>query len=134
MGISEDSDGYLIYRHGGLRNKKVHRVIMEQKLGRKLKQNEVVHHIDKNTRNNDPNNLEVKINKKHASEHGKEPKPQRKVLLPIDKLIGLYESGYPSTELAKIYKVSYQTILNRLKEANIDIRHCNNRPKYKVKN
>lgn len=36
-----------------------HRVVAEQKLGRKLKKNEVVHHIDGNRRNNDPDNLMV---------------------------------------------------------------------------
>lgn len=34
-----------------------HRVAMERKLGRKLKPGEVVHHIDGNKRNNDPENL-----------------------------------------------------------------------------
>lgn len=36
-----------------------HRVVAEQILGRKLKKNEVVHHIDGNRRNNDPANLMV---------------------------------------------------------------------------
>jgi len=36
-----------------------HRVIAERKLGRKLRQNEVVHHIDGNRRNNEPINLMV---------------------------------------------------------------------------
>jgi len=36
-----------------------HRVVAEQKLGRKLKKNEVVHHIDGNRRNNNPDNLMV---------------------------------------------------------------------------
>lgn len=36
-----------------------HRVVAERILGRGLKQNEVVHHIDGNRRNNDPVNLMV---------------------------------------------------------------------------
>ena len=34
-----------------------HRVVMERKLGRKLKPGEIVHHIDGDKRNNDPENL-----------------------------------------------------------------------------
>ena len=34
-----------------------HRVVMERKLGRKLKPGEIVHHIDGDKRNNDPDNL-----------------------------------------------------------------------------
>jgi ribosomal protein L24E len=52
-----------------------HRVIAEQKLGRKLKPGEVVHHIDGNIRNNDPNNLMVFASQKeHAAFHAKERK------------------------------------------------------------
>ena len=36
-----------------------HRIVAEKKLGRKLKQGEVVHHIDGNKRNNSPDNLMV---------------------------------------------------------------------------
>jgi hypothetical protein len=36
-----------------------HRVVMEEKLGRRLLPGEIVHHKDENTRNNDPDNLEL---------------------------------------------------------------------------
>lgn len=36
-----------------------HRLVMEKKLGRRLEKHEVVHHIDENTSNNDPDNLEL---------------------------------------------------------------------------
>lgn len=36
-----------------------HRVVAEKMLGRSLKENEVVHHIDKNKKNNHPSNLMV---------------------------------------------------------------------------
>ena len=36
-----------------------HRLVAEEKLGRKLRMGEVVHHIDRNKRNNAPENLEV---------------------------------------------------------------------------
>lgn len=47
-----------------------HRLIMEQKLGRNLKQKEVIHHIDKNRLNNKINNLMVfKNNAEHIKYH-----------------------------------------------------------------
>ena len=36
-----------------------HRVVAEQKLGRPLRKGEIVHHIDGDYRNNDPDNLMV---------------------------------------------------------------------------
>lgn len=45
-----------------------HRVVAEQKLGRKLIKGEVVHHIDENKRNNHPDNLIVFSSQ---SEHAK---------------------------------------------------------------
>lgn len=43
-----------------------HIIVAEKKLGRKLKNDEVVHHLDKNRSNNNPDNLIVFIN---TSEH-----------------------------------------------------------------
>lgn len=45
-----DIDGNRVY-------KEIHRDVMEKKIGRKLLPNEVVHHIDGNKKNNNPNNL-----------------------------------------------------------------------------
>lgn len=42
-----------------------HRLVMEKKLGRYLKPNEIVHHIDENRLNNNPDNLEVLKNIKY---------------------------------------------------------------------
>jgi hypothetical protein len=47
-----------------------HRVIAEQKLGRRLRRGEVVHHIDGDRFNNDPANLEVMTQAEHMREHG----------------------------------------------------------------
>lgn len=49
-----------------------HRVVMERHLGRKLKSNEIVHHIDKNKHNNDLKNLMVMTQSEHCALHLKE--------------------------------------------------------------
>ena len=57
-GIKIGYNGYVIvrrYRKDCLQ----HRIIAEIKIGRKLRKGEVVHHIDENKTNNDPNNLMV---------------------------------------------------------------------------
>ena len=43
-----------------------HRWLMEQELGRKLRSDEVVHHINENKLDNDINNLEVLSKSEHA--------------------------------------------------------------------
>ena len=47
----------------------LHRFIVECYLGRKLKDNEIVHHIDGNILNNDIENLEVITQSIHFSKH-----------------------------------------------------------------
>lgn len=48
-----------------------HRLVMEEKLGRYLESDEVVHHLDGNRMNNDIDNLEVKYRGQHLSDHFK---------------------------------------------------------------
>jgi hypothetical protein len=50
----------------------VHRCVAERKLGRKLRQQEVVHHIDGNPLNNTPSNLWVYKNQSaHMKAHNR---------------------------------------------------------------
>ncbi len=46
-----------------------HRVVMEKKLGRALLSDEIVHHIDGNKQNVDPENLELMTRAQHIREH-----------------------------------------------------------------
>jgi len=65
-GKTIDKDGYLLVQapkgHPGANSNgyiRYHRLLMEQTLGRYLLPEEVVHHIDGNKKNNDPDNLEL---------------------------------------------------------------------------
>ena len=53
----------------------LHRVLMENRLGRLLEPNEVVHHRDGNTNNDDENNLRLLTRSDHAKHHVIKAKP-----------------------------------------------------------
>lgn len=55
------------YKNG--KSKRMHQIIMEEHIGRPLKENEVVHHIDGNKRNNDISNLLLTTRSEHAKIH-----------------------------------------------------------------
>ena len=46
-----------------------HRLVMEEKLGRPLRDDELVHHIDRDKTNNDPANLTVMTAAEHSRHH-----------------------------------------------------------------
>jgi len=48
-----------------------HRLVMEKKIGRFLKKDEIIHHIDENTFNNKIENLELVSRAKHNKIHKK---------------------------------------------------------------
>lgn len=69
----EHADGYWLIKTE-LGWELEHRVIMAQKLGRPLTENEIVHHVDENKKNNDPENLELTNHEDHSREHRNSPK------------------------------------------------------------
>jgi hypothetical protein len=60
------------YRRFSDSNKLVHRWVMEKKIGRKLRQGEIVHHINRNKLDNSPENLEVFANQEEHEKHHRE--------------------------------------------------------------
>ena len=79
-----------------------YRKIMEQKIGRKLRPNEIVHHKDGNNENNHPNNLQLITSIRN---HNKIPKKNRR----ISK-----EQVYQLLEQSKILEID--SFYNSLKE------------------
>lgn len=69
-------EGYIAYtikyEDGSKATVLAHREIVEQSLGRKLTNLEIIHHKDGNKHNNIISNLEILTRSSHAIEHGKE--------------------------------------------------------------
>ena len=63
------SRGYVRFTKGPHCNQLVHRVLMEERLGRRLRREEHVHHKDGNRKNNEIENLEVLHIAEHARLH-----------------------------------------------------------------
>ena len=62
-----DERGYYRFKNS---NKLVHRWVAEKKLGRRLKPEEVVHHINRNKRDNSSENLQIFPNQEtHDQQH-----------------------------------------------------------------
>lgn len=53
----------------GAKSRTVHRIVMEQVIGRALLPSEIIHHEDGNKLNNSPSNLSITTNAAHSREH-----------------------------------------------------------------
>lgn len=74
---------YVLYNEDYSRSEYEHRFIMEQHLGRPLRRDEVVHHIDRDRKNNDISNLVLLSRSEHTALHwdedGRKPNANRPV-------------------------------------------------------
>jgi len=101
---------YMAIKINGVKHD-LHRVIVENKIGRKLRKNESVHHADGNKHNNDPDNLEVILRSKHARMHARETlngaKLTKEDVLEIRNLI---KQGMKIKTIAQTYSVDRKAI------------------------
>lgn len=77
-GISVKKDGYIEYTRGKNKNRGVHVVVMEEHVGRRLRSDEVVHHIDGNRSNNSLCNLALMTRAEHSRLHATEANKTRR--------------------------------------------------------
>lgn len=72
-----------------------HRRIAEQIIGRRLRSNEIVHHIDFDKHNNDPSNLVIQSRSEHRKSHSSferlVPELVRLGIIKFDRDTGIYE-------------------------------------------
>jgi len=67
-----DETGYvLLYTKNYTLAISEHRYVLQKHIGRKLKSNELVHHKNMNTQNNDIENLQIMTAKEHCRHHAK---------------------------------------------------------------
>lgn len=95
-----------INRNGEVRSE--HRIIMERIIGRRLSFDEVVHHIDGDKSNNNPDNLMVVTRREHAFIHREQIDKSKPVVQIKD---GVIVNRFPSARSAsKETGANYQNI------------------------
>lgn len=71
-GVSVKPSGYIEYTQGENKGRSVHVVLMEQRIGRRIRPDEVVHHIDGDRANNHIDNLALMTRAAHSRLHRRE--------------------------------------------------------------
>lgn len=118
-----DSYGYEVVRlQGDGRLRKVHRLVVEEAIGRPLDRSEVVHHINGDKRDNRIENLEILSNSEHSREHGAGARrPWQEKRLPDEARI-MYEQGASLARVAEAYGVCIPTARKWLAVIGTEIR------------
>lgn len=83
-GMSISSSGYAVITMGENEGRRLHDVIMERNIGRRLIPGEVVHHKDRNKLNNLLSNLQLMSNSEHMRLH-RSDSSHKKTSIPLSK-------------------------------------------------
>ena len=105
-GVSR-SKGYVTLADGGNRKKFQHRQVLEERLGRPLREDELVHHIDGDRSNNSPENLRVMTWREHGYLHAQGSDPE--------ELARLRAEGYGYKRIAKHFGISVAAAKDRVR-------------------
>jgi hypothetical protein len=80
-----------------------HRWVMEQTLGRRFSSEEIVHHVDGNPMNNDPDNLVILSRAEHTRVHAVAPRT-RWTTEEVARAVALKRKKLPTSKIARILK------------------------------
>jgi hypothetical protein len=101
---SHDHYGYALIWVTGRGMVRRCRLVMEMLLGRRLKRNEHVHHVNRKKADDRPKNLLLTKPGDHNSMF------HRKLRIPLKELVRRYESGESALALSRRYKTDHRTI------------------------
>lgn len=104
------SGEYLAVKH-----KRIHRIVAEEKLGRKLKKNEEVHHLNGDKYDNRPENLEILDRRSHHYIHLKKMWSKREYHLDEQKIKEYFNMGLGEKFISRLFNVYPVVIRTRLK-------------------
>jgi predicted DNA-binding protein YlxM (UPF0122 family) len=116
--------GYVIVKVDG-GNKYEHRLVMEKHLGRKLRTDEHVHHINHIKSDNRIENLELVDAVEHQKIH-------HEMDIPKEEIKKLLKSGLSIKELCTHFKCTHKTIKDRIEKFDLNKYENKTYPKVKV--
>lgn len=94
-----------------------HVLVMEQKLGRYLKEDEVVHHIDRNRLNNSIENLQLMNKSDHKCMHSREDRKK----IDVEKAAKMLDDGYVYEQVSSYFGISESGLRKKLKRSGINL-------------